>query len=276
MQCHARAAVDGVQRGREHRLRREARRGPAVQALGLVAPGQAARRLVLDDDLVDLRALAAPVAVHALAPPDARALDDLAAVGEREPLPQPAGLVEQRPDRLRLGRDGPRGGDVDHESILSQFVKGSTTERFEAAYGTVWMHLRRGDDGDLSEHERQLLHHIPAAAPGVPLGEVARAPRPAQLVGLRAGQGPRAPGLRAAHARPRATSAGWRSCSRAAAPSAWRPTRCSTARAWPPPSRRSTAAERRALVSALERVAEAGAALPPSPPRRRRRPRSTS
>ena len=34
------------------------------------------------------------------------------------------------------------------------------------------MHLRRGDDGDLSEHERQLLHHIPAAAPGVPLGEV--------------------------------------------------------------------------------------------------------
>ena len=36
------------------------------------------------------------------------------------------------------------------------------------------MHLRRGDDGDLSEHERQLLHHIPAAAPGVPLGDVAR------------------------------------------------------------------------------------------------------
>jgi len=36
------------------------------------------------------------------------------------------------------------------------------------------------------------------------------------------------------------------------------------------------AAERRALVSALERVAQAGAALPASPPRRRRRARSTS
>jgi DNA-binding MarR family transcriptional regulator len=35
------------------------------------------------------------------------------------------------------------------------------------------MHLRRGDDGDLSEHERQLLHHIPSTAPGVALGEVA-------------------------------------------------------------------------------------------------------
>jgi hypothetical protein len=34
------------------------------------------------------------------------------------------------------------------------------------------------------------------------------------------------------------------------------------------------AAERRALVSALERVAEAGAALPAAPPRRRRRARS--
>ena len=36
------------------------------------------------------------------------------------------------------------------------------------------------------------------------------------------------------------------------------------------------AAERRALVAALERVAEAGAALPAPAPRRRRRTRSTS
>jgi hypothetical protein len=41
------------------------------------------------------------VAVHALAPADARALDHLAAVGEREPLSQPARIVEHRPDRLR-------------------------------------------------------------------------------------------------------------------------------------------------------------------------------
>jgi hypothetical protein len=114
VQRDARAAVDGLERGREERLRGESRRGLAVEALGLVAPGQAPRRVVLDDDLVDLRALAAPVAVHALPAADAGALEDLAAVGEGEPLPQPAWLVEQRPDRLRFGRDGPRGDDVDH------------------------------------------------------------------------------------------------------------------------------------------------------------------
>jgi hypothetical protein len=111
---HARAAVDGFQRGREQRLRGEARRRLAVETLGLVAPGQSPRRLVLDDHLVDLRALAPPVTVHALAPAHAGAIQDLAAIGEREPLPQPAGLVEQRPDRLRVGRDRALGDDVDH------------------------------------------------------------------------------------------------------------------------------------------------------------------
>ena len=52
-------------------------------------------------------------------------------------------------------------------------MNSSANERFQDAFARVWLHLRRGDEPDLSEHERQLLHHIPAAAPGVTLGEVA-------------------------------------------------------------------------------------------------------
>jgi DNA-binding MarR family transcriptional regulator len=52
-------------------------------------------------------------------------------------------------------------------------VNSSANERFQDAFARVWLHLRRGDEPDLSEHERQLLHHIPARAPGVTLGEVA-------------------------------------------------------------------------------------------------------
>jgi DNA-binding MarR family transcriptional regulator len=56
---------------------------------------------------------------------------------------------------------------------MIQNVNSSVNERFQAAYARLWLQLRRGDDPDLSEHERQLLHHIPARAPGVPLGAVA-------------------------------------------------------------------------------------------------------
>jgi len=52
-------------------------------------------------------------------------------------------------------------------------VNSSANERFQDAFARVWLHLRRGDDPDLSEHERQLLHHIPARPPGVTLGAVA-------------------------------------------------------------------------------------------------------
>jgi DNA-binding MarR family transcriptional regulator len=41
-------------------------------------------------------------------------------------------------------------------------VKGSEAERFEILYRRIWGSLNRGDDGDLGQHERQLLHHIPA------------------------------------------------------------------------------------------------------------------
>ena len=41
-------------------------------------------------------------------------------------------------------------------------MKRSQTERFERAYRRLWGALNRPDDPDLSQHERQLLQHIPA------------------------------------------------------------------------------------------------------------------
>jgi DNA-binding MarR family transcriptional regulator len=44
---------------------------------------------------------------------------------------------------------------------MVQNVNDSDAERFEAAYRAVWGALHREDDPDLSQHERQLLHHVP-------------------------------------------------------------------------------------------------------------------
>jgi DNA-binding MarR family transcriptional regulator len=41
-------------------------------------------------------------------------------------------------------------------------VKGSAAERFEELYRRIWGALNRPDDPDLSQHARQLLHHVPA------------------------------------------------------------------------------------------------------------------
>jgi len=41
-------------------------------------------------------------------------------------------------------------------------MNSSDSARFERAYATIWMALHRGDEPDLSQHERQLLHHVPA------------------------------------------------------------------------------------------------------------------
>jgi DNA-binding MarR family transcriptional regulator len=154
-------------------------------------------------------------------------------------------------------------------------MKGSATERFEVAYGAVWLNLRRGDDGDLSEHERQLLHHIPAVAPGVPLGEVAAhlaLPNSSASVLVkdlaRRGFVRRTRDRR--DERRLALVLTRRGAQRVAADSVLDPARLTAALA------SLDAAERQALVRALERVAEAGAALPAPPPRRRRRARATS
>jgi DNA-binding MarR family transcriptional regulator len=153
-------------------------------------------------------------------------------------------------------------------------VNSSASERFQAAFAQAWLHLRRGDDPDLSEHERQLLHHIPAQAPGVTLGEVAdhlALPRSSASVLVK--DLSRRGFVR--RARDRAderrlalllTAEGAR---RVAADSVLDPERLDAALATLDPG------ERAALVDALERVAAAGAAAgPPSALRSRRRSRA--
>lgn len=48
----------------------------------------------------------------------------------------------------------------------------SDDERFEDAYTRLWAALHRPDDPDLTQHEREVLHHVPATG-GVPLGDLA-------------------------------------------------------------------------------------------------------
>jgi DNA-binding MarR family transcriptional regulator len=52
-------------------------------------------------------------------------------------------------------------------------LNSSDHERFERAYRRLWGALHRGDEPGLSQHERQLLHHVPASG-GVPLMDIAR------------------------------------------------------------------------------------------------------
>ena len=49
----------------------------------------------------------------------------------------------------------------------------SEAEQFDALYGQVWRAFFKGDSDDLSQHERQLLHHVHEGRK-VALGEVAR------------------------------------------------------------------------------------------------------
>jgi DNA-binding MarR family transcriptional regulator len=46
--------------------------------------------------------------------------------------------------------------------MIVQVMNSSSAERFESAYRRIWAALNRPDEPDLSQHERQLLHHIPA------------------------------------------------------------------------------------------------------------------
>jgi DNA-binding MarR family transcriptional regulator len=49
----------------------------------------------------------------------------------------------------------------------------SYAEQFDHLYGRVWRAFFKADAADLSQHERQLLHHVPSDG-GIPLGDVAR------------------------------------------------------------------------------------------------------
>jgi DNA-binding MarR family transcriptional regulator len=52
-------------------------------------------------------------------------------------------------------------------------VNRSDARRFDDLYGSLWGALHRGDDPDLSQHERQLLAHIPSRG-GLSLTALAR------------------------------------------------------------------------------------------------------
>src|SRR4030088_1357551 len=47
----------------------------------------------------------------------------------------------------------------------------SIAEQFDLAYGRLWRAFFKTEAADLSQHERQLLHHVPAVG-GIPLGDV--------------------------------------------------------------------------------------------------------
>jgi DNA-binding MarR family transcriptional regulator len=149
-------------------------------------------------------------------------------------------------------------------------VNSSANERFQDAFARVWLHLRRGDEADLSEHERQLLHHIPARAPGVTLGEVAdhlALPRSSASVLVKdlARRGFVRRARDRADERRLALVLTAKGARRVAADSVLDPERLEAALAALGPR------ERDALVRALERVADAGAAAGPPPALRGRR-----
>jgi DNA-binding MarR family transcriptional regulator len=150
-------------------------------------------------------------------------------------------------------------------------VNSSVNERFQDAYARLWLQLRRGDDPDLSEHERRLLHHIPARAPGVTLGDVAEhlaLPRSSASVLVkdlaRRGFVRRARDRRDERRLALVLTA--EGARRVAADTVLDPQRLDAALA------ALEDAERAALLTGLERLAEAAAAAPapPRPARRRR------
>jgi len=143
-------------------------------------------------------------------------------------------------------------------------VNSSASERFQDAFARVWLHLRRGDDPDLSEHERQLLHHIPARPPGVTLGEVAdhlALPRSSASVLVKdlARRGFVRRARDRADERRLALLLTAEGARRVAADSVLDPGRLDAALAVLDPDART------ALVEALERVAAAGARADPPP-----------
>lgn len=52
-------------------------------------------------------------------------------------------------------------------------MNSSQAERFENLYRRLWVSFHSPDTPDLSQHERELLHHVPASS-GVPLTWIAR------------------------------------------------------------------------------------------------------
>jgi DNA-binding MarR family transcriptional regulator len=152
-------------------------------------------------------------------------------------------------------------------------MNSSDAERFDGAYGRVWRVLHRGDDADLSEHERHLLHHVPASG-GVPLNALARhmaLPKSSASVLVKdlARRGFIRRSRDPADERRLAIALTPRGARRVRADTVLDPHRLSAALDALPPRRRA------ALLEGLERLATAGEALGPARrPRRRSRARA--
>jgi DNA-binding MarR family transcriptional regulator len=142
-----------------------------------------------------------------------------------------------------------------------QSVNSPEHEQFEVLYRRLWASLRRHEDSDLSQHELQLLHHVPPPGAGaVPLNHLAHhLALPKSTASVLVKDLERRGFLRRARdpsdERQLAivlTAAGQR---RVAADSVLDPERLARA------LRSLTATERRALLSALERLAAASERL---------------
>jgi DNA-binding MarR family transcriptional regulator len=64
-------------------------------------------------------------------------------------------------------------GDIVQTVNSSSQERISEVEQFERLYRRLWAMLRNPDDAELTQHERQFLHHVPIDG-AVSLGELAR------------------------------------------------------------------------------------------------------
>jgi DNA-binding MarR family transcriptional regulator len=74
----------------------------------------------------------------------------------------PPGVEQVVDEQSMVGERG--RGHAGYTTALA--VNSPEAEQFETLYGRLWRALRRHDDTDLSQHELQLLHHVPAPGGG--------------------------------------------------------------------------------------------------------------
>src|SRR5439155_12254064 len=119
-----------------------------------------------------------------LSPAKPGALQNLDAGCSGIPVRQSFGFGHDPPDAGSRRGDFPFPRDLDHcdpstkslptrSRILYGIPNQSNAEQFDELYGRLWRAFFKADTEDLTQHERQLLHHI-GSAQGVPLGVVAR------------------------------------------------------------------------------------------------------
>ena len=157
--------------------------GVPAETLRLMTPFEKVLGFEGGDQLIDLGVLPLPLAAETLAATEPGALQHLDAGRPRVPLGQPFGFGNDLPNAGRRRGDVPLPCYLNHRysstepcpsvGILYGVANQSQAEQFDQLYGRLWRVLLKADTEDLSQHERQLLHHVPAEK-GIPLGVVAR------------------------------------------------------------------------------------------------------